>query len=419
MILPLNKFFWASPVAKRVLRLFLAASLVYLIVALWTWPTLQYKFIVSSLGDFAGRIFPEIHQGKIPYRDFFFEYPPLFTFSFYWMNLLSKLSGMAGLLEVSFFISVPIFFTIYLLLLPKDRWVSAWWLLLFLFIPALSSFDYMPAMIVTVALLLASHSKLTLSLTLLSVAVGWKIYPLVLLPFVILLGKTWRNRLFYLLFSTVLIIMPYVLFITWGGFKGLLDSYDFQMHRGVSWEAVPGIPYLVYFLMANPTGGTILQDESVYGRFNAPVVTVSSAAFLAVYFYLLKVAVKYAVTVDLLRKEIFNLSTLVLLLLIVFSKLLSPQYLLWYILLLPFTSERIYRGLYLLSLSVPILTIIQFIFYPVSPRGQGTPLLYVPPLLARNLILCFSLGVLFKLCLQSLTGSRLGGNKYVSGDGQV
>lgn len=371
---------------RKWVRPFIIFLAVYLLVLIWTLPTLRYKFLVTSFGDYSMRFLPQLSLGRVPYRDFYFEYPPLFVLSFFWTNFLSGLFHLPDLLSINFFLSLPVFFTVYLWLVPPGRFVSAWFLLLFLFIPANSSFDYMTSVLVVLALLTAAHGRLTFSLLLLGLTIGHKIYPLVLLPFLILLASNRWKRITLFRLSLLLIAVPYVFFSAIGGLSGILDFLIYHLDRGITWEAVPALLYLVYRLAVQ----THLPLELVYGRFDRIVSVGSGVIFFVLYWRLLRLTLSLS-RADRLRRELFNLSALAILALIVFSKILSPQYLLWYVLLLPFTDLKIYKMLYLPSLVILILTLINFLFYPRSPHGESSIWLSTTPLLVRNLILLASL----------------------------
>jgi len=364
---------------------------VYLITVAWILPNLIFPLFVTSLGDFEHRFAPMFLKGALPYRDFFFEYPPLFVLSFYLIGVLSAVTRLTDISAVNFFVAIPIFYSLYLLLVPRERFWSAWLLLLFLVVPSHSSFDYMPAVILVISLLLARRGWVVPSLVLINLAIGWKVIPIVLLPFIILLGKNWREKFIYSAFSAFLLALPYLVVSVLGGASGLLRFFSFHFWRGVQWESVPAIPYLIYLLKVGASPADI-RFESVYDRLGSWVVAVFSLFFLANYFLLFKKWLSIPRRrPSLLKGEVFNLSALVLLLWIVTSKLLSPQYLIWYVLLLPFTDPLIYKLLYRPTLLVLVLTVVQFAFYPVPEHGNPPVYLYALPLLARNIILVISL----------------------------
>lgn len=354
----------------------------------------RWPFLVSSLRDFSERIIPNINKGLLPYRDFPFEYPPLFYGVIFLTNLISDIYRVAGsekLSAVHFFFLVPVMMTIYLTLVPKEYRVKTLLMILVSLPLTGASFDPIATLLVILALIFFTAGFDLLSFLTLAIASGIRVYPLVLLPLLFLRRRGLRKNLIYLGFFIFVMIVPFLFVISYGGLNGLIESFTYQLSRGIHYESIMATPH---FILANlrltPDIYFIrnLSYDISYGEIDKLIWLFGTVLFFILY---LLIIIKIFREMWLQwgndsfdRTFIFDAAYTLTLLLLIFSKLLSPQFIIWVVLLLPFTSPTIFKKSYRLILAVIALTVIET---GIAFRHQQFTSL---PLIFRNVLLIIS-----------------------------
>ena len=349
-------------------------------------------FLVSSLSDFMERT-PLVNSGQLVYRDFHFEYPPFF---FLILFIESVVAGVfkflpypESILAAHLFLFLPIISTFYLISVPGRRIIPTVFLLL-LSVPLMgASFDPFAVVFSVIALLLASRKKYLLSLLFLSIASGIKIYPLIYLPLILLHIKSFSLSLKFLVFFSVCAAAPFIFVISYGGGEGITDFFLFHLTRGIQNESVLATPYYLFSEIFGSKKEFYFRNgayEISYGSTDWIVGLVGIFSFATLYLNLFFKAVrrlfrKFQGELD--QEAIFDISVCLTLFLLVSSKVLSAQFLLWFLLLVPFISEGLFKKIYLPALVVTALTTVGASI--ITYYHQFT----VIPIIIRNILLVF------------------------------
>ncbi len=283
-------------------------------------------------------------DGKVPYRDFFDEYPPgalpMFVvpaatpgagFTF-WSKSLQWLLAATCIAFAALAAGVA-------------RWRAA----LIGIAPALlgqitfTRFDFWPAGLAIGALATLAAGRHRLALALLAIAVAAKEYPVVLLPIFLLyvaarVGQ-YEAKIAAAVFGGVLaaIVLPFAAL----GPGGVAYSLDVQFRRPLQVESL---------------GGSILLTLHRLGAYTPHVVTTygsqnlsgSLASVLAILTTLLEVVALVAVWIVFARSRrdrdaLLTASAAAVLAFVAFGKVLSPQYLIWVVPLVPLVAGRAWK----------------------------------------------------------------------------
>lgn len=279
----------------------------------------------------------EMTSGHWPYRDFYDEYPPLaqplffivrllpgpFATSFKWTMALCGAAALvvlvlairasllrcavaAAVVAVSPLIVGPVF---------------------------LNTYDLFPALLTIAAVLVFLHGRERTTYVLLALAVAAKVFPLVLLPLVLIEGwerggrDAIRRALAWFGGVLVLVHLPFAVM----GPGGLRFSYWVQLRRGLEVESLGGGVLLVLDRLG--LHSVTLRDKApgsrdVVGTLPDALAVVSSLAVVA--------AVLYVAWVYLhSRRDRVLACAAAVTAFVAFNKVLSPQYLVWLVPLVP------------------------------------------------------------------------------------
>ena len=332
--------------ARRALRALAFATPVFLVAATLSPGGLfrERRFRdVGVYGDYAQSLL----DGRIPYRDFFVEYPPggflVFTPPAFlpdgWylqaFKTLMAVLGLGTLLLVGMLLAR---------LGADDRTLYGWVLAvaaspLVVGPVLLNTYDLFPAFLVVASLAALVWGRDSLGLALLGVAAAAKLFALALLP--LLVFWLWRNGRALvtplLAFGTAVavVVAPFAVL----GWDGLIDSVDAQAGRALQIESL---------------GAAILLAAHRLGLYDAEVVRGSTEALsrdldgalpdaLAAATSLIQLAAVALVVVFFVRgrptpQRLLAAAAATLAGCLVFSRFVSPQYLVWLLPLLPFAG---------------------------------------------------------------------------------
>lgn len=293
----------------------------------------------------------DMRHGKLPYRDFFVEYPPgalpmfvtpavlpgaSFTF---WSKTLQWLLAAACIALAA-------------VTLRTARWRAA----LIGLTPALlgqvtfTRFDFWPAALTSASLAAFVNRRPRLALGLLGAGVAAKVYPLVLLPLFLLALPPRERRAGAAVFAVVLavIVLPFAAL----GPGGVRYSLENQFRRPLQVESLGGS----FLLVLHRVGAYVPHVVSTYGSQN---LSGGAASALGALTALLEVAAIVAVWLLFARGRrdhgaLLAASAAAVLAFVAFGKVFSPQYVVWLIPLLPLAG-----GPALLSLFGGILVLTQ------------------------------------------------------------
>jgi len=360
-------------------------------------PVLLGALAVPSGGLFRGAKFRDLHiyraygdallDGRLPYRDVFVEYPPgaipLFAAPALapggWYDPLFKVLMTLCCLAAIYLVT---------LVLARSRPPAHVWAAgLFLALTpialgpvSLNTYDAWPAVLTVGALAALVHRRGALAGALLGAAFAAKLYPLVLLPVAVLHVGARRVVAAFLAVAAVLVV-PWVALSP----SGVWDSLDAQLGRGLHAESL-GASVL---LAADKLG---VYDAHVVKRLH-PAATRDLAGglphALGVVTSVLALAAVAAVWLAYSRRREPGIAFAACVAgVLAFAKVLSPQYLVWLIPLVPFD------GAVACALLVTALVLAQtYYFHYRQLWAIGWP---VWPLFARNLVLVALYAVLLR-----------------------
>jgi uncharacterized membrane protein len=358
-------------------------------------PLLLGALAVPSGGLFRGAKFRDLHvyraygdallDGRLPYRDVFVEYPPgaipLFAAPSLapggWYDALFKVLMTLCCVAATYLVTLVLARS----RPPEHVWAAGIFLAL---VPialgpvSLNTYDAWPAVLTVGALAALVYRRGALAGALLGAAFAAKLYPLVLLPLAVMHAGA-RRVLAAFAAVAALLIVPWVA-VSPGG---VWDSLDAQLGRGLHAESLGASVLLaadrvgVYDAHVVKRLHPAATRDLVGGLPHALGIVSSVAALLAV----AAVWLVYARRRDL---EVAFAACVAGVL--AFAKVLSPQYLVWLIPLVPLDS--LLAGALLVSALVLAQT---WYFHYRQLWAIGWP---VWPLLARNLVLAALYAVL-------------------------
>jgi uncharacterized membrane protein len=279
----------------------------------------------------------QLADGLIPYRDLFFEYPPGALVSFAVpalasegyrddvFRLLQMLFGCIALIALAVILSRTA-------ISPRRAVIVC---VVAGAVPGLlgpvsiARFDLQPAMLVAVAVALLVCDRYTLGLAALGLAISTKLYPLLLVPVVLLyvVSRGGRRRAMYAGIASMTVaaavFAPFLVVAE----NGVVNSLLTQRNRPLQIESVGA----TILLLARATGTYSAQVAPDFGSWNLVgdtadlVALVSSIGLVA---FSAAVALLFARSPREPRDLVLALAT-TLAGALVFGKVFSPQYLLW------------------------------------------------------------------------------------------
>jgi hypothetical protein len=346
-----------------------------------------------------------IVDGDVPYRDFGIEYPPGALPAFAGPSLVAgegDESGYRRAFETLMWISgafclLGVVLTLSSLGAPAGRLLAATGFValapLALGSVFLSRYDLMPAALTALALAALVSGRERVGLGLLGLGAATKVYPALLAPLAV--AYLWRRKgrrealigaaLFAALAAAV--ILPFALLSP----GGIWDAFTRQASRGLQIESLGS----AVLLAAHHAGGLEIEMRSSAGSQNlvgtAPDVlafaqtVVQGVAVLAIWIWFARGAAE--------RERLVRASALVVCAFVVLGKVVSPQFLIWLIPLVPLVRGR--RGLAASALLGVALVLTQ-LWFPY--RYWELALEFDEPaswlVLARDLVLLALLAVL-------------------------
>jgi uncharacterized membrane protein len=332
--------------------------------ALVDWPTYQ------RYGDAI------LNHGLVPYRDFAVEYPPgalaVYIAPAAFANYASAFAwemAVCGVVLVAFVAAIRREAAFYVALAP----VLAGSLIL-------SRFDLWPALLTIAALAALLRERHRLGWALLGAAVAAKLWPLVLVP----LALVWSYRAGRLRAALVGLVVVAAVFVPFAILAphGLWDSLRGQASRPLQIESLGASLFTAF---GHPNVISSHGSQNVAGH-----------SGVAALFSLLQVATLVALWIAFARgpatgDRLLRYSAAAVCAFIAFGKVLSPQFLLWLIPLVPLVRGR--RGLAATGLLTVALVLTQ-VWFPRRYWDYVYKFHNADAVLARNLALVALLAVL-------------------------
>jgi uncharacterized membrane protein len=332
--------------------------------AIVDWPTYQ------AYGD-------QMKAGAVPYRDFAVEYPPgalpvfllpselggSYAATFAW---LMAACGIVLVLVVGFARSSAAFFTALAPVLAGSL--------------ILSRFDLWPALLATAALVALLSNRHALGWGLLGAAVAAKLWPLVFVP-VALVWSYRRGRIRSAFWGAGVAAGAFVPFLVLAP-GGLWSSLSGQLSRPLQIESL-GAAFLTTF--GRPAVVTSHGSQNVVGH-----GAVAAALSVAQAFVLVALWVAFA-RGPATDARLVRFAAACTCAFVAFDKVLSPQYLLWLIPLVPLVRGR--RGLLAAGLLTAALVLTQ-VWFPQRYFDYALHFRLAGVVLARDLVLVALVAVL-------------------------
>ena len=200
-------------------------------------------------------------------------------------------------------------------------------------------FDALAALLVVLSLICFQQKKFLLSALFLGLVTSIKIYPLIFLPYLLLILFTQHQRkliVSYLSGFTISLILPVCIFLFYGGQASqIIAGLNFHALKPVSIESLPGSLITLSSLLTQGLPPQLLGGWGVWGV-NAPLNLFNK-------FWLLPVAIFYLFLLKnktYLHQISFGVIFCLMILFLIFSKNLHAQYIWWFLSLFPFIKFR-------------------------------------------------------------------------------
>ena len=372
-----------------------------------------YKTPYSATGiyfDFASKV---IH-GQIPYRDFSLEYPPLALIFFIIPRLFADgwpLFSILYQVEVMVFaiIGAAVIYKI-----ARRLGKPSWKLLLPYVIGILAigpitgqQYDMFPAVLMLLSLYFFWTGKHKTSWLFLALGTLTKIYPFVIAP--IYLIYYWKNRQFkplvsgILVFATacLIVLLPFLVISP----SSLLSLVNYHSQRGLQIES----SYSSILLIADKLGLTSIKLSFNYGSWNLGGTVAALWSKYSIYVMGLGLLAAYGFIyrqIKIGKSQFTRLGAycvLVITVLLITSKIFSPQYIIWLLPAVVLVLNRWKSTITLLFITIGVLTYLIFPLYYldlVYLKPFGVVLLFV-----RDLFLLI-LGIAAVVSLRKMKSSE-------------
>ncbi len=200
-------------------------------------------------------------------------------------------------------------------------------------------FDALAALLVVLSLIFFQQKKFLFSALFLGLVTSIKIYPLIFLPYLMLLLLIKRQAkltVAYLISFGGGLILPVLVFFFLGGqFSQIIEGLSFHALKPVSIESLSGSLMTLFAVLTKNQPPPLLGGWGVWG-ISAPLNFFNKFWLLPIFiFYLVLIKNK-----QYLNKINFGIIFCLMLLFLVFSKNLHAQYIWWFLSLFPFIKFR-------------------------------------------------------------------------------
>lgn len=317
---------------------------------------------------------------------------------------------LKGVLAINFFI---IFLHILLCRKQTNFLQTLLFLMIVLFIGPIMffRFDSLITLLVLLSIWFWRQKKLVLSGFSLGWATAMKVFPIIFLPYFLLIlwfdHKRGSQIISYLISFIISMLVPLLVFFSIGGsFEQVSEALNFHALKYVSIESVPGNLLTGISLIFNKKPLPLLGGYGVWGVKSKFIDTIGLEFFN--YLWILPVGIFYLFLISkksFLKKLHVGVLFWLMMLFLVFSKNLHPQYIFWFIALFPFlkVKARGYINYLIMFFFIIIIALLNQNIYPrlytsfieeFYSRGQQTEIFYLQFL--RNLSIILLLVFSFK-----------------------
>lgn len=260
-------------------------------------------------------------------------------------------------------------------------------------------FDGMVALLLISSFIAFTKSEHILSGLLLGLATGMKVFPILFVPYLILLllrTKEYREiGRFVISFSLALVIPVLIFFWLGGNITQVQSALSFHSQKLISIESIPGSLITGYSLLTTGSPPPLIPGNGIW--------SVPGPHELFNRIWLIPIAVLYLIIYfkpSYLKKFEWYVPITLMMTFLVFSKNLNPQYVWWFMVLLPFV--KVGKWVFGLTLIVALTNQLVYpIFYTTFIddfyRSNQAHWIYLT-LLSRNI----SIMGIFILCLRQM-----------------
>jgi hypothetical protein len=339
------------------------------------------------------------------------EYPPGALWYFVFLTvLLSPQHSLAGFIILSMFLNAILSFLFVKWHYEKFGDLAAFisWLFLLASGPVLLfRFEVIVGFFVVLAWFMAKQQKISLAGFFLGLGTAIKIYPVILLPILILetLKKQQKDFLALICGFVLGVLLPVGTYVLFGGsFGEVLASYQFHGFKPIGMDSLWSSILLIYHFFA----GLSIKLVSGYGIYGVASMPVLFSIKILNYAWILPFALVFVFIVWRFRKVSYTNPIIPLVLILtylVFAKVLNTQYLWWAMSFLPWVlvSYPIGRERFFVGLFAIIILALSHIIYPVYFfdlvhwfQNQGPISFVVFILILRNIFLLIFLGIILR-----------------------
>ena len=332
----------------------------------------------------------ELLDGRIPYHDFFFEYPPLALVALVIPKATGLDYGLSLRLEMWAFFAVTLIVTLQTL-----RHIGADALRLFgaaVLIgcsPAMlgpivfERFDAWPAALLSVSLALLAAGRWSGGSATLALAICTKLYPVVVAPIALVRVFASSGRRATIRAATAGVIAGAVVMLPFAaiGFGGLGSSYYEQFKRPLQLESTGAAVLLALDRLG-------LYDTTVQSGLSKDIAgnaaSVVALASTAVQLTAIALAAWWFWRGPRSTTSMLTASTAAVVAFVAFGKVLSPQYVIWIVPLVPLVTRKVWVPAMALTVAAAGLT---GLYFPLHYSGIRLVTDWVWVLLARDLVL--------------------------------
>lgn len=309
----------------------------------------------------------KILDGMLPYHDFVSEYPPLALFSFLLPALFFPDSAYGFFYAVEIYLLDLVVLFILAKFSSRFRWriwnvLGVYTLCLMAMGPIVTGrFDLLPAALVLVAIFSFVSGRNKIAWGFLALGASAKLYPLVIAPLFVLYllrSRQYRQLIWGIaVFAAVIMLLnlPWAI-ISWDGFCNISNSQSFlgyHFQRDLHSESSYGLILVVGQLR----GLTQVEANLTFGSWNITSPAADTMAGYSFYITIAFLAILYFICIRTLMKKPYGMDTkgaldneaaqfllrcsiMAVLIMLLTSKVFSPQFMIWLCPLIPLVNVR-------------------------------------------------------------------------------
>lgn len=327
----------------------LAIALVTVVFAV-LFPNVWYgEFDVSDISIYQEHAIA-MAEKQLPYRDFDLEYPPLAPALFSLPGHLGDFAAYAHWFSVVMYV-LTVATVILVVLTAASIWLTNWrvWLVAVVAAAAVAAigtivenrFDMAVALCMTAAVLFLVRGRHLPAAFALGLGFALKLTPVILLPLLLILAGKPRRVLASAAVFTVAAALPFLPYLI-AAPGGVLHVFTYHLERPLQIESVLATPFLVGQTLERIEVGIVTSYGSQgIDAAGAAAVTTAGTALMAVSLALVTWLLWRGRAVLRRRRDLIPTAALALVLAgMTFGKVLSPQFLIWLVPLVPLVLAR-------------------------------------------------------------------------------